>query len=81
MKATISTRHMFGSGMLVLVLAGILGTAMWIWQDLRFELWNREERDLEGLQVFGTLPGFSLVERSGRRIGFVPLVPAPCACA
>jgi hypothetical protein len=73
MKTTISSRHMFGSGMLVLVLAGILGTAMWIWQDLRFELWNREERDLEGLQVFGTLPGFSLVERSGRRIGLADL--------
>jgi signal transduction histidine kinase len=68
MKATLSTRRMFGSGMLVLVLAGILGTAMWIWQDLRFELWNRGERGLEGLQVFGTLPDFSFVERSGRTV-------------
>jgi cytochrome oxidase Cu insertion factor (SCO1/SenC/PrrC family) len=68
MKATISARHMFGSGMLVLVLAGILGATMWIWQDLRLELRSRGERDLEGLQVFGTLPDFSLIERSGRRV-------------
>jgi hypothetical protein len=37
---------MFGSGLLILVLAGILRTAMWIWRDLRFELWNRGERGL-----------------------------------
>ena len=48
MKATLSTRRMFGSGLLILVLAGILGTAMWIWQDLRFEPWNRGEHGLEG---------------------------------
>jgi len=68
MKATLSTRRIFGSGLLILVLAGILGTAMWIWQDLRFELWNRGERGLEGLQVFGTLPNFLFVERSGRTV-------------
>jgi cytochrome oxidase Cu insertion factor (SCO1/SenC/PrrC family) len=68
MRATISGRQMFGSGMLVLVLAGILGTAMWIRQNLRFDLWNEGERQLEGLQVFGTLPDFSLIERGGRRV-------------
>jgi hypothetical protein len=73
MKATLSARHMFGSGLLVLILAGILGTAMWIWQDLRFDLWNQDGRGLEGLQVFGTLPDFSLLERSGRRIGLANL--------
>lgn len=65
---------MFGSGLLVLVLAGILGTAVWIWQDLRFELWSRGERDLEGLQVFGTLPDFSFIERSGRAVTLVDLL-------
>lgn len=68
MKATISSRHLFGSGILVLVLAGILGTTMWIWKDHRFERWNRGDRGLEGLQVFGTLPDFSLIERSGRAV-------------
>ena len=68
MKASTSARHMFGSWMLVLVLAGILGTVMWIWQDFRLERWNREDRGLQGLQVFGTLPDFSLIERSGRRV-------------
>jgi cytochrome oxidase Cu insertion factor (SCO1/SenC/PrrC family) len=73
MKTTISMRHMFGSGLLVLVLAGILGTAMWVWQDLRFDRWNRGDRDLEGLQVFGTLPDFSLTERSGRHVTLADL--------
>ncbi len=68
MKATICHRHLFGSGILVLLLVGILATTMWIWQDLRFDRWNRGDRDLEGLQVFGTLPDFSLTERSGRHI-------------
>lgn len=57
----------------MLVLAGILGTAMWIWQDLRFERWNRGDRGLEGLQVFGTLPDFSLIERSGRHVALADL--------
>ena len=73
MKASVSTRHMFGSAMLVLVLAGILGTSMWIWQDLRFEFWNRGGRDLEGLQVFGTLSDFSFTERSGRTVTLADL--------
>ena len=73
MKAPLSTRRMFGSGLLVLVLAGILGTAVWIWQDLRFELWNRGEPGLEALQVFGTLPDFSFVERSGRTVTLADL--------
>jgi cytochrome oxidase Cu insertion factor (SCO1/SenC/PrrC family) len=68
MKAPLASRHMFGSGMLVLILAGILGAALWIWQDHRLDFLNRGERDLEGLQVFGTLPDFSLIERSGRRV-------------
>ena len=64
---------MFGSGMLVLVLASILGTVMWIWQDLRLERWNRGDRGLQGLQVFGTLPDFSLIERSGRHVTLADL--------
>ena len=73
MKVTISARHMFGSGMLVLVLAGILATTMWIWHDMRFDRWNHGDRDLEGLQVFGALPDFSLTERSGRNVTLADL--------
>jgi hypothetical protein len=74
MKATISPRRMFGSGPLILVLAGILGTAMWIWQDLRFELRNRGEPGLEALQVFGTPPDFSFdgAERTEGQPGGFP---------
>jgi hypothetical protein len=64
---------MFGSVLLGLILAGILGTAMWTWQDLRFDVRNQDDRALEGLQVFGTLPDFSLAERSGRRVGLADL--------
>ncbi len=73
MKATIPARHMFGSGMLVLVLAGVLATTMWIWRDLRIDHWNHGDRDLKGLQVFGTLPDFSLTERNGRRVTLADL--------
>ena len=46
---------------------------MWIWKDHRFERWNRGGRGLEGLQVFGTLPDFSLIERSGRAVTLADL--------
>lgn len=57
---------MVGSGVQALVPAGTLGAPVWMWQDLRLDLWNRGGRDLEGLQDFGALPDFSPVERSGR---------------
>jgi cytochrome oxidase Cu insertion factor (SCO1/SenC/PrrC family) len=64
---------MIGSGILVLLLAGVLAATGWIRQDFRFVFWNKNERQLEGLQVFGTLPDFSLVERSGRRVTLAEL--------
>lgn len=73
MKTANPTRHAFGVGLPFLVLAGLLGTAMWFWPDLRLEPWNRPGSELEGLQVFGTLPDFSLVERSGRRVTLADL--------
>jgi cytochrome oxidase Cu insertion factor (SCO1/SenC/PrrC family) len=50
------------------MLLGLLGAAVWIWQGTRSEWPSAEDRSLEGLQVFGTIPDFSLIERSGRRV-------------
>ena len=56
------------AGVLIVGLAGLLGTALWTWQGARPRQGTSEERPLEGLKVFGAVPDFSLVERSGKRI-------------
>ncbi|HSB81093.1 MAG TPA: SCO family protein [Candidatus Methylomirabilis sp.] len=47
---------------------GLLGAAVWTWQGVRSEWPPGEDTSLEGLQIFGTLPDFSLIERSGKRV-------------
>ncbi|HEU5394198.1 MAG TPA: SCO family protein, partial [Candidatus Methylomirabilis sp.] len=49
-------------------LAGLLATALWTWQGARPRQGTSDERPLEGLKVFGTVPDFALIERSGKRI-------------
>jgi cytochrome oxidase Cu insertion factor (SCO1/SenC/PrrC family) len=56
------------AGTAALLLAGILGTAVWVWQGLGPRHGGREDRSLEGLQILGTVPDFSLLERGGRRV-------------
>lgn len=51
--------------------AGLAVTAalgLWMVQSSRLGGGNVDERPLEGLQVFGSVPSFSLVERSGKRV-------------
>ena len=75
---------MFGSrglpraaaGLVIIGLAGALGTALWSWQGARPRQGTGEERPLEGLKVFGTVPDFSLVERSGKRIILAEAYPS-----
>lgn len=55
------------------MLLGLLGAAMWTWERARSEWPPAEDRSLEGLQIFGTLPEFSLIERSGRRVTLADL--------
>lgn len=55
-------------GTLILVLAGVVGTAVWTWQGVGTRQRGWEERPLEGLGSFGTVPDFALIERSGRRV-------------
>jgi protein SCO1/2 len=54
-------------GLLLLVLIGTVGV-LWFWQGPAIRSWVGEERPLEGLRVFGTVPPFSLVERSGAQV-------------
>jgi protein SCO1/2 len=55
-------------GLLLLLLIGLAGVALWIWQGPLIRSGVSEKRPLEGLKVFGTVPDFSLIERSGRRV-------------
>jgi len=55
-------------GLLVLALAGVIGIAVWTWQGARRGQGSEDDRPLEGLKIFGTVPDFSLPERGGRRI-------------
>jgi len=50
----------------VAALAVSAAVVTWEWRVLRRSAW--EERPLEGLQVFWTVPDFSLTERSGRTV-------------
>ena len=60
-------------GFLAIAIAAALGAA--VWTGLR--VWPRQggwdERPLEGLKNFGTVPDFSLIERSGKSFGLVDL--------
>jgi cytochrome oxidase Cu insertion factor (SCO1/SenC/PrrC family) len=55
-------------GLLVLALAGVLGIAVWTWQGAWRGQGSQDDRPLEGLKIFGTVPDFSLLERGGRRV-------------
>lgn len=55
-------------GLLVLALAGVLGVAVWTWQGAWRGQGSEDDRPLEGLKIFGTVPDFSLIERGGRRV-------------
>lgn len=58
-----------GWGLLVLVLAGAGGSGLWAWLAGGTGTSRvRSQPVLEGLGVFGSVPDFSLVERSGQRV-------------
>ena len=74
MKKEILVRQQILWGFLVLVLAGVLGTAVWTWQGERKRQGGWEEKRLEGLnKTFGTVPDFSLIERGGRQVTLADL--------
>ncbi len=73
MKGTASIRQPIGRALLLAALAGILGTALWTWQGVQPGKKTLEDRPLEGLKVFGTVPDFSLIQRDGRRVTLADL--------
>ncbi|MEK6718218.1 MAG: SCO family protein, partial [candidate division NC10 bacterium] len=68
MTETASPRPHLVMGLLAVALAGALGVAVWTWQGARRGQGSEDDRPLEGLKIFGTVPDFSLIERGGRRI-------------
>jgi protein SCO1/2 len=58
---------------LALVFTGVAGTGVWIWQGRGTQLRGWEEKALEGLRVYGTVPDFSLVERGGQQVELTDL--------
>jgi len=54
-------------GLLILVLIGAVGV-LWFWQGPAIRSWLSGKRPGEALDVFGTVPDFSLIERSGRKV-------------
>lgn len=58
-----------GWGLLILAIAGAGGSGLWAWLAGGTGTPRaRSQAVLEGLGVFGTVPDFSLIERSGRRV-------------
>jgi cytochrome oxidase Cu insertion factor (SCO1/SenC/PrrC family) len=55
------------------LLLGLLVLAVWSWQGPRFGSRQADDHSLEDRQVFGILPDFSLIERSGRRVTLADL--------
>ena len=69
------TLHRLLWGILLLVLAVVVGTGVWsgLGSGLKREQGEPGQRVLEGLERFGTVPDFSLTERSGRRLSLAEL--------
>ncbi len=73
MKEHSAIRPGLSMGMRAVALAGLLGAAVWAWQIWDSGSSQRETRPLEGLQNFGTVPDFSLIQRDGRRVTLADL--------
>ena len=58
-------------GALAILLLAAVGAGVWIGRRARTAQW--EERPLEGLGIYGTVPDFSLTERSGRKVDLTEL--------
>jgi cytochrome oxidase Cu insertion factor (SCO1/SenC/PrrC family) len=67
MVGTGASRWIFWTGLTV-GLAFVAGLGWWTGLGSRPTVGTTEEHPLEGLQVFGTVPPFSLVDRSGERV-------------
>ncbi len=68
MAESLATRKFFLLGFAVLALSSFVGIALWSWQVKLPVQGSSHENPLEGLKQFGSVPQFSFIERSGRRV-------------
>jgi len=73
LKQEIPIRQQIIWGLLLIFITGVAAVGVWSWQQARTRQGTSEEKPLEGLQVFGKVPEFSLTERSGRPITLADL--------
>ena len=73
MKQEIPIRQQIIWGALLVLLSGAIGIGVWSWYEGRTRQGASEKNPLEGLQRFGTVPDFSLTERSGRKVSLADL--------
>lgn len=69
-KRAVSARKVILRGAIAALIAVVLGTALGTWQARRQG--GSEEAPLEG-KIFGTVPDFSLIERTGRKVTLADL--------
>jgi protein SCO1/2 len=60
-------------GLAVVALGIVLGTVLWMKLPPATQFAGSPQRSLEGLQRFGTVPDFALVERSGKKVRLADL--------
>ncbi len=60
-------------GILAVLLMTLGGIVVWSWQARTNKHGGWEEKSLEGLKVYGTVPEFSLIERRGHQISLSDL--------
>ena len=73
MKQEIPIRQQIIWGALLVLLSSAIGIGVWSWYEGRTRQGASEKNPLEGLQRFGTVPDFSLTERSGRKVSLADL--------
>jgi protein SCO1/2 len=72
-KQDLPIRNLILLGVGVLFLSVLFGTALWNWQARLQRQGSGDDKPLEGLKEFGTVPQFSLTERDRRRITLADL--------
>jgi protein SCO1/2 len=72
-KQEITIRQQLLWGALLVFISGAIGIGVWSWQQGRTLQGTSEKNPLEGLKVFGTVPDFSLIERSGHPVTLADL--------
>jgi len=73
MDARVAVRRSVALGVTTAIGVAALGIAVWVFQGKRVGQTSGQARPLEGLQVFGALPDFSLTERNGREVALAAL--------